>query len=72
MSLGTPSDADSMLAVGAVDSLNQVAGFSSRGPSDDGRTKPEVVARGIMTRWADASGVDTYGTPTELPSPVPW
>lgn len=61
MSLGTPADADSVLSVGAVDSLNVIAGFSSRGPSDDGRTKPEVVARGVMTWWADASAVDAYG-----------
>jgi serine protease AprX len=40
MSLGTPADADSVLSIGAVDSVNVIAGFSSRGPSDDGRTKP--------------------------------
>jgi hypothetical protein len=62
MSLGTPADADSVLSVGAVDSLNVIASFSSRGPSDDGRTKPEVVARGVRTWWADASAVDTYGS----------
>ncbi len=61
MSLGTPADADSVISVGAVDSLNVVAGFSSRGPSDDGRTKPEVVARGVATWWADADEVDAYG-----------
>lgn len=60
-SLGTPADADSMLAVGAVDSLNVIAGFSSRGPSDDGRTKPEVVARGLYTWWANASDPQAYG-----------
>ena len=62
MSLGTPADADSVLSVGAVDSLNVIASFSSRGPSDDGRTKPEVVARGVRTWWADASAVDAYGS----------
>jgi len=60
-SIGTPADADSMLAIGAVDSLNVLASFSSRGPSDDGRTKPEVVARGDVTWWADASAPDAYG-----------
>jgi subtilisin family serine protease len=62
MSLGTPADADSVLSVGAVDSLNVIAAFSSRGPSDDGRTKPEVVARGVRTWWAGASAVDAYGS----------
>jgi subtilisin family serine protease len=61
MSLGTPADADSVLSVGAVDSLNVLADFSSRGPSDDGRTKPEVVARGVATWWADANDVSHYG-----------
>ena len=62
MSLGTPADADSVLSVGAVDSLDVIASFSSRGPSDDGRTKPEVAARGVHTWWADASAVDAYGS----------
>lgn len=60
-SLGTPADADSIIAVGAVDSLNRIADFSSRGPSDDGQTKPEVVARGVDTWWADAGAPDWYG-----------
>ncbi len=42
-----PADGDSVVAVGAVDAFNEVAGFSSRGPTADGRTKPEVVARGL-------------------------
>lgn len=72
MSLGTPADADTMLAVGAVDSLNQISGFSSRGPSDDGRTKPEVVARGHYTWWADASAPYAYGfaSGTSLAAPL--
>lgn len=45
--LGTPADADSVIAVGAVDSLGTVASFSSRGPTSDGQIKPEVVARGV-------------------------
>jgi len=34
------------LAVGATDALGQVAALSSRGPSYDGRVKPELVAFG--------------------------
>jgi serine protease AprX len=41
-----PSDADSVLAVGAVDTSGIIAGFSSRGPSSDGRIKPDVCAIG--------------------------
>jgi subtilisin family serine protease len=47
-----PADADSILSVGAVDVDNDLAGFSSHGPTFDGRTKPEVVARGVETYCA--------------------
>ncbi len=70
--LGTPADADSMLAVGAVDSLNNIAQFSSRGPTADGRFKPEVVARGQATWWADAISPNSYGfaNGTSLSTPL--
>jgi hypothetical protein len=41
-----PSDGDSVLCVGAVDSSGLVVGFSSRGPSSDGEVKPNVCAQG--------------------------
>lgn len=43
----TPADADSIVSVGAVNSAGQLAGFSSTGPTADGRVKPEVVAQGV-------------------------
>ena len=56
--LGTPADAGSIVAVGATDSLGQLASFSSRGPTADGRHKPEVVAPGVaVTVAAVDSGV---------------
>ena len=50
-SLVTPADADSVIAVGAVDSLGNPAFFrngrsTGRGPTADGRLKPELVALG--------------------------
>ena len=70
--LGEPADADTMLACGAVSSENSIANFSSRGPTVDQRTKPEVVARGVDTWCADASGTDTYTTAsgTSLSTPL--
>lgn len=53
-----PADADSVIAVGAVDSLGQIASFSSHGPTFDGRIKPEVVARGVAT-FAAGTGSPT-------------
>jgi hypothetical protein len=43
----TPADADSILSIGAVDISGTYAGFSSVGPTADGRTKPDVVADGV-------------------------
>jgi len=71
-SIGTPADGDSMIAVGAVDSLNRVAYFSSRGPTFDGRIKPEVMARGVDTWWADSFDPSAYGPAagTSLSTPL--
>ncbi len=44
-----PADADSILAVGAVDQTGAYAFFSSNGPSADGRVKPDVAAVGQGT-----------------------
>src|SRR5205809_2806272 len=46
-SIWTPADGDSVLAVGAEDSLGTIAFFSSRGPTADGRIKPDFTAPGI-------------------------
>lgn len=46
-----PADGFNVISVGAVDEFGSLAIFSSRGPTSDGRIKPEVVAH----------GVDTYG-----------
>jgi hypothetical protein len=53
-----PSDAngDSVLAVGAVDASGTVASFSSWGPSADGRTKPDIAARGVAVPVPSAAG----------------
>jgi subtilisin family serine protease len=41
-----PADADSIISCGAVDSFNVVTSFSSRGPTADGRIKPDVTGMG--------------------------
>jgi hypothetical protein len=69
--LATPADADTVIAVGAADSCGTVTSFSSRGPTSDGRIKPEISARGRRTTWAVA-GTDGFGVAsgTSLSTPL--
>jgi hypothetical protein len=57
-----PADAFDILAVGAVNSYEDIAGFSSRGPTADGRLKPEVCAMGVNTYCATGIGDSLFTT----------
>ncbi|MEW6511633.1 MAG: S8 family serine peptidase [Bacteroidota bacterium] len=59
-SLNAPADADSILAVGAVNPLGVRASFSSFGPTADGRTKPEVMAVGTSIYAASADNATGF------------
>lgn len=68
--IASPADADSILTVGAVDMHDSIAGFSSWGPTADGRVKPEVCARGHQTALinpVDNSVVHSNGTSFACP-----
>ncbi len=54
--ISVPADAFDILAVGAVDADRHLANFSSRGPTADGRTKPDVSAMGYQTIGLDGGG----------------
>lgn len=43
----SPGAAEKAITVGAVDNQKKLASFSSRGPTLDGRTKPDLVAPGV-------------------------
>ena len=60
--LEAPADGDSVVAVGAVDAAGQPASFSARGPTGDGRRKPELLAPGEGIPAASASGDDGFQT----------
>jgi subtilisin family serine protease len=45
-----PADGFQVITVGSVDSAGASAWFTSDGPTADGRVKPEVLARGVLTR----------------------
>jgi len=55
-----PADGDSVISCGAVYSSGYLANFSSRGPTYDGRTKPEVCARGVETYCASPWNMHGY------------
>ncbi len=52
--ISAPADADSVMAVGAVNNSGVVGGFSSYGPSSDGQVKPSVAAVGVGAIVANA------------------
>jgi len=64
-----PADADSILAVGAVDANRVKSDFSSFGPSSDGDVKPEVAAMGSKTIVVKPNGDldEAYGTSISSP-----
>lgn len=70
--LTAPADADSILTVGAVTYRDgDIASFSSRGPSSDGRVKPEVCAVGAGACIIDPSdGSIVYGNGTSFACPL--
>ncbi len=59
--ISAPADADSVIAVGAVNRDGIIASFSSHGPTYDGRIKPEVCARGVST-WCTNPNSNSYRT----------
>lgn len=58
--MDVPADADSIISVGAVDLTGRLASFSSKGPTNDGRIKPDLVADGAGDYVATVPGPDTY------------
>src|SRR3972149_8999628 len=67
-----PADGFNTIGVGAVNQNIILASFSSRGPSFDGRIKPEVVAQGVSVFSASAFSFNAYGyaNGTSLSTPI--
>jgi hypothetical protein len=69
-----PADADSILAVGSVDSSGVfISSFSSPGPTADGRIKPDVCAMGEWVFCAQSDSTDQnyfylFGTSLSTPT----
>ena len=65
-----PAEATNVLAVGAVQSNELYASFSSIGPSFDGRVKPDVMAKGVQSTIANTSGEITAASGTSFACPI--
>ena len=69
--ISAPSDAADIITVGAVDQYDGIAKFSSWGPTADGRTKPEVCARGYQTAVINTMNSSVvYGNGTSFACPI--
>ncbi len=67
-----PADGFHVISVGAVYSSGVLVGFSSRGPTYDGRIKPDVVAMGADVISAQPNTISDYRgvSGTSLSSPL--
>jgi serine protease AprX len=65
----TPADADSIISVGAVNSLGEPAAFSSYGPSSDGRVEPVAASVGEGTFVSSTTGPIIAGNGTSFATP---
>jgi len=64
-----PSDADSVLSVGAVNGTGTIAAFSCWGPNGAGKVKPNVVSVGQGTILANTAGNPVGGNGTSYSNP---
>ncbi len=62
--IGSPGCAREVITVGASDDNDQVASFSSRGPTADGRVKPDILFPGVGIVSCRASGT-SMGNPLD-------
>ncbi|MEP6700230.1 MAG: S8 family serine peptidase [Bacteroidota bacterium] len=67
--LGTPSDGDSVVAVGAVSSAGAVGSFSSYGPSSDGQIKPDMASVGVAALVQNTSNTLGFNNGTSFACP---
>ena len=68
--VGAPADADSVLSVGAVSPSRKYVDFSSKGPTKDGRIRPNVSALGLATIVGSTRGQITLASGTSFASPL--
>jgi hypothetical protein len=68
--MGVLASTKNAIAVGAVDVNGQIAFFSSRGPTRDGRVKPDIVAKGVSQYSTVPNNLYRRLQGTSMSSPV--
>jgi len=68
--IGAPADADSIISVASVSAALTRSGFSSYGPSADGRIKPDLAAQGGSAAIVSTSGTPVRGNGTSFACPI--
>lgn len=68
--IGVPADAPDIITVGAINKERQIATFSSIGPSQDLRVKPDVVAQGAPAALISGRGTLVHDMGTSFSTPV--
>jgi hypothetical protein len=68
--VGVPAEANNVLAIGAVRSNQNIASFSSIGPSFDGRIKPDLMAQGQASVLSTTSGTVGTANGTSFSGPI--
>ena len=68
--ISRPGDAFDILCVGACSSDSLIAGFSSHGPSYDGRVKPDITSQGVATACYYPYDMLSTANGTSLATPV--
>lgn len=69
--IGAPADGDSVLSIGAVNAEGNRVGFSSLGPTSDGRLKPNVMAQGSAAVSCQLAGQGiTFVNGTSFSGPI--
>ncbi len=71
-SLGSSSTSKNVIVVGAVAANKSMSAFSGWGPTNDGRIKPDIVAKGVDVVSPIADGDTAYDTKngTSMAAPV--
>ena len=58
--IGTPGSAEDAITVGALDKNTAIAVYSSQGPTEEGRIKPNLAYMGSSIMSVEANSVDQY------------